>query len=199
MVFPCHDLEQSNSQDSSLNDSTASQCAPPGSAQTTEASQRNASWGAVTPSTSLSNYSRQEHPIATRQNDAISSMVDDEGILARKQSPFTGAHDRNQPKYQPLELHNDRNLAPKRMANGEIKFTGYSLPASPIESSPYGLSRNSSRTSRGSQIGEVRSIFPLLIGCVLISLDRYLINYALASRTPWSKYRMVGNHTTSMI
>ena len=48
--------------------------------------------------------------------------------------------------------------APKRMANGEVKPSESSLPASPVESSQYGHSRNSSGTSRNSQIGEVRDL-----------------------------------------
>ena len=42
--------------------------------------------------------------------------------------------------------------APKRMANGDFKTSDFNLANSLVESSP----RNSSTTSRGSQIGEVR-------------------------------------------
>lgn len=51
----------------------------------------------------------------------------------------------------------DHTSAPKRMVNGEFKHSESSLPTSPITSSHYKHSRNSSRTSRGSQIGEVRT------------------------------------------
>lgn len=52
-------------------------------------------------------------------------------------------------------LDKDRTGAPKRMANGEVKPLESSLPTSPVESSQYGHSRNGSRMSRGSQIGQV--------------------------------------------
>ena len=52
-------------------------------------------------------------------------------------------------------LDKDYTSAPKRMANGETKPSECSPPTSPVESSKYIHSRNSSRTSTASQIGEV--------------------------------------------
>ena len=52
----------------------------------------------------------------------------------------------------------DHASAPKRMVNGEFKPSESSLPTSPTRSSDYKRSRNNSRTSRGSQIGEVRNL-----------------------------------------
>lgn len=55
-------------------------------------------------------------------------------------------------------LDKEDTSAPKRMANGQVKPSKSSLQTSPVEPSQNGHSRNSSRNSRGSQIGEVRHL-----------------------------------------
>lgn len=130
----------SNSQSSSLNGSLSSQLSQvrPNVAGDLDLIRPH---GAVTPSTSLSNESSQEgidRPCLVEPD--VLPMDKDKTI----DGPDTGG-----------ALNKDHTSAPKRMVNGEIKTSGSSLPTSPVESSQYGHSRNSSRTSRGSQIGEV--------------------------------------------
>ncbi len=96
------------------------------------------------PSTSFSNKSSQEctdrpylvepDESTMNQDENIDGLIADDG------------------------LDEDHASAPKRKANGEVKPSESSLPTSRVESSQYGHSRNSSRTSRGSQIGEVRHL-----------------------------------------
>lgn len=101
-----------------------------------------------------------------------------------------------QPYHAFSSLHNERTGAPKRMANGEFK--GPSLPTSPVDASQYGHSRNSSRTSRGSQISDVGETSGRMKGHkVLTVIDSFLVNYARVSRMLWSKFRMVGSRTIS--
>ncbi|KAF6239453.1 hypothetical protein HO173_002715 [Letharia columbiana] len=96
---------------------------------------------AMTRSTSLSNKSSQEDTdrLYLVEPD-VSSVDQDENIDGLVTE---NALDKVHPS------------APKRMANGEVKPSESSLPASPVESSQYGHSRNSSGTSRNSQIGEL--------------------------------------------
>ena len=102
----------------------------------------------MTPSTSFSNNSSQgsarKGPL--NNDDAAPQVEEQQPIYSQAAS---SQHDRAQ------RLHIEHTSAPKRMANGEVKLPGYSQPNSPVDISQYGHSRNSSRTSRGSQIGEV--------------------------------------------
>ena len=100
---------------------------------------------AMTRSTSLSNKSSQEDTdrLYLVEPD-VSSVDQDENIDGLVTENALNKLDKVHPS------------APKRMANGEVKPSESSLPASPVESSQYGHSRNSSGTSRNSQIGEVR-------------------------------------------
>ena len=97
--------------------------------------------GAMDPSTSFSNKSSQEgtdRPYMMEPDESTVNQNENiEGLIAEH------------------GLDEDHTSAPKRKANGEVKPSESSLPTSPVESSQYGHSRNSSRTSRGSQIGEV--------------------------------------------
>lgn len=102
----------------------------------------------MTPSTSFSNNSSQGSACKGPLN------IDDAAIQVEQQQPILAPatmsqHDRSQ------RLHNEHTSAPKRMANGEIKSPGHSGPNSPVNIGQYGHSRNSSRTSRASQIVEV--------------------------------------------
>lgn len=97
--------------------------------------------GAMTPSTSSSNKSSEERTDRPYLVEPDASTMDQD-------EKFDG----------PVAPDKEHTSAPKRKANGEVKPSESSLPTSPIESSQYGLSRNSSRTSRGSQIGEVRHL-----------------------------------------
>ena len=102
----------------------------------------------MTPSTSFSNNSSQgsvrKGPL---NNDDAALQVEEENSTYA--SAARSQHNRSQ------RLDIEHTSAPKRMANGEIKSPGYSRPNSPVDTGQYGHSRNSSRTSRGSQIGEV--------------------------------------------
>ena len=102
----------------------------------------------MTPSTSFSNNSSQGSARKGPSNidDAALQVEQRKTILA---PAATSQDDRSQ------RLHIEHRSAPKRMVNGDIKSPGYSSPNSPVDISQCGHSRNSSRTSRGSQICEV--------------------------------------------
>ena len=102
----------------------------------------------TTPSTSFSNNSSQgsARKGLLNNDDAAPQEEEHQAIYSQAaRSPYDRAQ----------RLHMEHTSAPKRMANGEVKLQGYSQPSSPVDISQYGHSRNSSRTSRGSQIGEV--------------------------------------------
>lgn len=140
----------SGSQESSLNEPLRHRTSQgrEGSVRDHDVSQGDRLNEEMTPSTSFSNNSSQgsarKGPLSN--DDALPQVEEQQPMYtpaARSQ------HDRFQ------RLHNEHTSAPKRMANGEIKSPGYSRPSSPVDIDQYGHSRNSSRTSRGSQIGEV--------------------------------------------
>ena len=102
----------------------------------------------MTPSTSFSNNSSQG---SARKGP---SDIDNAALQVEQQQTMltpaaTSQDDRSR------RLYMEHTSAPKRMANGDIKSPGYSGPNSPVDIDQCGHSRNSSRTSRGSQIGEV--------------------------------------------
>ncbi len=87
----------------------------------------------------------------------MASTEDEETYVAGHDLELDGHRQSvNPPDAGPSENRVYHTSAPKRMANGDIKSPGYSPPTIPGCSSQYGHSRNSSRTSRGSQVGEVR-------------------------------------------
>ena len=102
-----------------------------------------------TPSTSFSNGSSQERPSVGSPIDEQISL-DDGGIGMQESSSSDDTATAKR-----LENPGHHTSAPKRMANGEVKSPEWALPNSPAGSSQYRHSRNSSTTSRGSQIGEV--------------------------------------------
>ena len=108
----------------------------------------------MTPSTSFSNNSSQ----GSECKGPLS--IDDTAPQVEQQQPILAPATMSQHN-RPQMLHVEHTSAPKRMANGEIKSPGYSGPNSPVDIGQYGHSRNSSRTSRGSQIGEVRDHTPV--------------------------------------
>ena len=170
-----------NSQASSLNNSLSSQLSQVQPSKAGDLALIRPH-GAMTLSTSFSDKSSQEGT--------------DRPYLAK---PDTSTVNQNQIINGPAvedALDKDYTSAPKRMANGEVKSSESSLPTSPVESSQYGHSRNSSRTSRVSQIGEVchLSLRPMQTYLTIISCQ---ITYGFACHMPWSKSRMAGNHTTS--
>lgn len=140
----------SGSQESSLNEPLRNRTLQgrDGSIRDLDVSQSDRFNEEMTPSTSFSNNSSQG---SARKGPANN---DDAALQVKEQQPIyapaaRSQHDRSQ------RLHIEHASAPKRMANGEIKSPGYSRPNSPVDIGQYGHSRNSSRTSRGSQIGEV--------------------------------------------
>lgn len=138
-----------NSQQSSLNNSSNSLLSQTRPSGVSELSQGSGVPRDTTPSTSLSSKSSQERVEMGGSDDQITLTVDDR--LGSQEELYT----MNTSVAMPAGQRYDHTSAPKRMANGEIKSPGYSLPTSPGDSSQYGHSRNSSRTSRGSQVGEV--------------------------------------------
>ena len=134
--------------------------------------------------------------LSTPFSDESSQEVTDRPYLVK---PDTSTINQNQLINGPAvedALDQDYTSAPKRMANGEVKSSESRLPTSPVELSQYGHSRNSSRTSRVSQIGEVchLSLRPMQTYLTFISCQ---ITSGFACHMPWSKSRMAGNHTTS--
>ena len=95
--------------------------------------------GAITPSTFLSSNSSQESTGSPYLAEPDVSLLNNRGNVA---GLMPDAND---------SLDKCHANAPKRMANGDFKTSDFSLANSPVESSQ----RNSSTTSRGSQIGEV--------------------------------------------
>lgn len=171
-----------NSQNSSLNDSLHSQQSQhvPGlSTKNSRLSVDTHFHGAMTPSTSLSNKSSQE--IAEMEAPLIDQNAN---LLQGVQSPNVLAS--RQMYYPFLEPGHGRINANKRMANGEIKSPGHSLPTSPTGLNQYGHSRNSSSTSRGSQISDVcGSHRNVHIYEILTMTASYPVNYARVSPMPW--------------
>lgn len=136
-----------HSQQSSLNESSNSHLSEtrPGSSGIYESSQ-----GIMTPSTTLSNKSSQECVSMSDANEANPRLIG-QGLESED-----SLQSWNLPPTRPSNSHRSYTSAPKRTANGQVKSPTYSLPTSPVDPSQYGHSRNSSITSRGSQIGEVR-------------------------------------------
>ena len=99
--------------------------------------------GAITPSTFLSSKSSQESTGSSYVAGPDVSLVNHEGNVDGLMPYPNDSHDKSHAN------------APKRMANGDFKPSEFSLATSPAESSQFGDSKNSSTTSRGSQIGEV--------------------------------------------
>lgn len=113
--------------------------------------------GAMTPSTSLSNKSSQEGTDGPYLMESHVSPVDQDECIG---GPITDD-----------VLDKDRTGAPKRMANGEVKPLESSLPTSPVESSQYGHSRNGSRMSRGSQIGQLSNQLQTRLSYAMIKVQ----------------------------
>lgn len=136
-----------NSQQSSFNESANSQSSQtrPGSSGVHESSH-----GIITPSTTLSNKSSEERVSMGDASETNAHMMGS-GLESQE-----GLQSWNAPLTRPLGYKGIYTSAQKRTANGEIKSPQHSLSTSPVDPSQYGHSRNSSMTSRGSQIGEVR-------------------------------------------
>lgn len=100
--------------------------------------------GVMTPLTSLSKKSSHEATDRPYLEEPDVSLVEQDGNIDGLLT------------YDVVDK--DNTSAPKRMANGEVKPSESSPSTSPVKSSQYGHSRNSSTTSRGSQIGEVRHL-----------------------------------------
>lgn len=140
------------SQGSSFNDSLPSQSSEPPTRSSEYPEPRAISaHPTVTPSTSLSNNSSQE------KGEAYESLRRDTGLAIDGTSDGSGSQpdDIPDPVIAYHQPHKNHTAAPKRMINGETKPAMSALPTSPTLSSHYGHSRNSSMTSRSSQIGEV--------------------------------------------
>ena len=95
--------------------------------------------GAITPSTFPSSKSSQESTGSSYMAEPDVSFLNNEGNIDGLMPDANDSHDK---------CHAN---APKRMANGDSKTSDFNLANSPVELSQ----RNSSTTSRGSQIGEV--------------------------------------------
>lgn len=143
-----------NSQGSSFNDSVLSQASPqrPMSSDKFQFSAGNYSARQITPSTSSSDPSSQER--AAERLQEILSAEDD------AQQQFR-PHLQNAQIERPQSLHigslnGEHTYALKRMADGKVKTVDLNMSRSPVDvSRSRGHSRNDSKTSKGSQIGEV--------------------------------------------
>ena len=110
-----------------------------------------------TPSTSLSNPSSQEQ-IAERARSPASRLT----LETRQDSA---------PMAPMAHMKDDLTAASKRTADGRVKEKS-SLPATPVTPGRWEHSRNSSMTSKGSQIGEVRHESSLCTWGPLASLSQ---------------------------
>jgi len=147
----------------------------------------------MTPSTTLSNKSSEERVSIGDSNETNAYMMG-RGLKEQESLQLWNA-----PPTRPSGYQEIYTSAPKRTANGEIKSPQYSLPTSPVESSQYGHSRNSSMTSRGSQIGEVRFQYFLTqfrIWQLTAENSSCPLNSKHGSHMLWSKSSMVGSPTT---
>lgn len=153
-----------NSQSSSFEHSAASQSSQPDPTSSSEPNSQTLP-RETTPSTSLSNPSSQEYM----------------GKKTEHSPPRRGQSIRVQTTHAPIApmAHTVDTLAgTKRTADGQVKDKS---PTSPVVGT-YGHSRNSSTTSRGSQIGEVRVLVVgsrtrrkhALAGCRIESVPRIL-------------------------
>lgn len=185
-----------NSQDSSLNDSSTSQQSQIPQASSTEdiriAHGTHHLHGTTTPSTSVSNKSSRE-VIGT-----AAPPVDQDILSSQEKRHPANPSVVRQPNHSISDLQHEHTSTPKRMANGEIKSPEYSLPTSPVGASQYGHSRDSSRTSKGSQISNVGESSRSADMLEFLTVDNsYLVKCAHVSRTPWSKFRTAGSRTIS--
>ena len=158
----------SQSRSSSFNDSMASQQSVYQHLSGSKFQSSNALSfpGAYTPATSLSNNSSQER---TMIDGYPTAMCIDGETSAQGTTPALTTR----PPYRTSNTDPSCNIhtnAPKRMVNGEIKSPKGSLPTSPTDSRLYAHSRNSSTTSRSSQIGEVSYLRALIDSVLLILL-----------------------------
>ena len=144
-----------NSQDSSFPEASASQHSQlaPSSARLLELLTTSGGRDATTPSTSLSNYSSQENVLNSQKSISDSQIIHDERDMSHSgPMAYTSATTESR--------RAEYTGALKRTATGQIKspLQG-SLPTSPVDSSSYGHSRNTSTTSKSSHIGEVSNPF----------------------------------------
>ena len=111
-----------------------------------------------TPCTSVSNMSSQEHAeidgVDVGQTDSENYEL---GSSKNLQPMKTAA-----PNSSEHLVHHSN--APKRMVNGELKSPINSLPASPVSADLHKHSRDSSRTLRSSEVGEVSVMRCILCG-----------------------------------
>lgn len=125
-----------NSQASSIEDTANSQGSYPPQSSAVELLHRE-----NTPPTSLSNPSSQEQ-MAEKAQSPTRALTLETRQASAPMAPMEHTKD-------------DLTAASKRTADGRIKEKS-SLPTSPVTARRWEHSRNSSTTSKGSQIGEVR-------------------------------------------
>jgi len=126
----------------------------PAIANKSDSAHADPQYGTITPSTSTSNNSSQEHAVEPHQSFEASELHPRMEEKACRDQSFP-AMQRTRTWERPAISTSQYTSAPKRMANGDVKTGAGSLPTSPTDPSLYVHSRNSSTTSRSSQIGEV--------------------------------------------
>ncbi len=151
-----------NSQDSSFNDSVASQASPPRTifSDKPKISAANCSTRQITPPPSSSDPSSQER--AAERLKTILSVEDDDDDDGRGQCRLNSHHAPNErpPSLCTDSLNGEPTQAHKRMADGQVKAADLYLPTSPADPTwSRGHSKNNSVASNSSQIGEVGSLF----------------------------------------
>ncbi|KAG6999566.1 hypothetical protein G7Y79_00034g069890 [Physcia stellaris] len=133
-----------NSQSSSFDGSQGSQYAPVSSGSFTSSQTRPPR--DVTPSTSLSNPSSQEH--MAKMNQPVDYRSSREPALLETRPLQAPVANMGGP-------HREYTSAPKRTADGQLKQGNSISPTSPSKTSKHDHSRTSSTTSRSSQIGDL--------------------------------------------
>ena len=143
-------MSTSHAQPSSF-DSSSNRLSParPTSSRLPDPSQGYSYRSTKTPSTSLSNTSDQERAITENDCSAKTRAVG-YGLEVKDHARSASALPAS-----PTQHLINHSVAPKRMANGDIKSPAYSLPTSPVSSSPYEHSRSSTKTFPDSRIIEV--------------------------------------------
>lgn len=122
-----------------------------------------------TPSTSFSYPSSQEHLSGDLQDQFYQSSFPLIGDISSLPPPVSlNEKNSNPPDAFPVALENGRNVPSKRMANGDVKYIGLSLPDSPINVDTCTHSRDTSVIFKGSPIGEVGFLIHYLTAIMFI-------------------------------
>lgn len=149
---------QSSSFDESSTGDNSSYQYPP--AKITGCSQPRTQLGDITPSTSFSNHSSQEHPSEDLLDfpHTIPGLNDGKSPNLRPQSVSLEKKDSSLANASSVALEVITNAPYKRMADGNVKYVGHSLPGSPVDIDSHKDLVVASVAFKNSPIGEVGSL-----------------------------------------